>query len=153
MTYIPSVRCVVLKNHKNREAQYRIAHSMSPHFVRLRCSNWQAAVGMHHQLAIDHVKFMLGEDGHDPNDFDFVSFDYLEGYFIDHLFKGKQALDIWDKCDIIDIRHLGPEVPEDGDSDEAEDADHFPDSEFSKSKLGQLDQSDNKKEGYFTNDG
>jgi len=133
MTYIPSVRCVVLKNHKNREAQYRIAHSMSPHFVRLRCSNWQAAVGMHHQLAIDHVKFMLGEDGHDPNDFDFVSFDYLEGYFIDHLFKG-------------------PEVPEDGDSDEAEDADHFPDSEFSKSKLGQLDQSDNKKEGYFTND-
>ena len=57
------------------------------HFVKLRCTNWQVALGIHHQVAIDHVKFMIEEDGDDPKDFDYVSFDYHEGYFIEHLFS------------------------------------------------------------------
>ena len=44
------------------------------------------------------------------------------------------------------------ETPEDVDSDEAEDADHFPDSEVNKDQSDWPDQSDNKKEGYFAND-
>ena len=32
-------------------------------------------MGIHHQVAIDHVKFMIEEDGDNPNDFDYVSFD------------------------------------------------------------------------------
>jgi len=31
-----AARCVVLKNHKNRSAEYRIKHSLNPHFVKLR---------------------------------------------------------------------------------------------------------------------
>ena len=50
-----AAQCVVLKNHKNRTAEYRIKHSLSSHFVKLRCTNWQVALGIHHQVAIDHV--------------------------------------------------------------------------------------------------
>jgi hypothetical protein len=39
-----AARCVVLKNHKKRSADYRIKYSLSPHFVKLQCTNWQVAV-------------------------------------------------------------------------------------------------------------
>ena len=121
-----AARCVVLKNHKNRTAEYRIKHSLSPHFVKLRCTNWQVAMGIHHQFAIDHVKFMIEEDGDNPNDFDYVSFDYFEGHFIDHLFSCAQALAAWDKADLMDIIHLGPDSPDDDPEGNLE-ADQYPD--------------------------
>ena len=145
MSTIPTVRCVVLKNHKNRSAPYRLKHSKSPHFVRIRCTNWQVAMGMHHTLAIDHVKFILSEEGENPDEFDFLSFDYLEGFFIDHLFTSENAINIWNDCEILDIRHLGPEAPPDGDDDESDDADQFPDS-----KMDELDKDVKKAKGYFT---
>ena len=72
---------------------------------------------------------------------------------INHLFKSKQALDIWNTFGIIDIKPLGPAAPEDGDADEAEDADHFPDPKLSKDQTDRPDQRDNKQEVHFTNDG
>ena len=98
-----AARCVVLKNHKKRSAEYRIKYSMIPHFVKLRCTNWQVALGIHHQVAIDHVKFMIEEDGDDPKDFDYVSFDYHEGYFIEHMFSRPQILNDWGQG-LIEIR-------------------------------------------------
>ncbi len=83
-----AARCVVLKNHKNRSADYRIKHSLNPHFVKLRCTNWQVAMGIHHQVAIDHAKFMIEENGDDPKDFD-----KFKGYFIDHWFSTKAAFE------------------------------------------------------------
>ena len=98
-----AARCVVLKNHKKRSAEYRIKYSMILHFVKLRCTNWQVALGIHHQVAIDHVKFKIEEDGDDPKDFDYVSFDYHEGYFIEHLFSKPQILNGWGQG-LIEIR-------------------------------------------------
>ena len=121
-----AARCVVLKNHMKRSTDYRIKYSMRPHFVKIRCTNWQVAVGVHHQFAIDHVKFMIEEDEDNPNDFDYVSFDYYEGQFIDHLFSTKEALEIWDKADLMDIIHLGPDSPED-DTEGNFEADQYPD--------------------------
>ena len=65
-----AARCVVLKNHKNCSAEYKLKYSMLPHLVKLQCNIWQVALGMHHQVAIDHVKFMIEEDGDDQKDFD-----------------------------------------------------------------------------------
>ena len=69
---------------------------------------------------------MIEEDGDNPNDFDYVSFDYLEGYFINHLFFSAQSLEIWDKADLMDIIHLGPDSPEDDPEGNLE-ADQYPD--------------------------
>lgn len=126
-----AARCVVLKNHKNRGADFRLKHSMSPHFVKLRCTNWQVALGIHHQFAIDHVKFTIEEDGDDPNDFDYLSFDYLEGHFIDHLFTSARAVEIWKMTNLIDIRYLGP-YTEDEDPEDNIDADQFPEASIEK---------------------
>ena len=128
-----AARCVVLKNHKNRSAEYRIKYSLIPYFVKLRCTNWQVAVGVHHQFAIDHVKFLIEEDGDNPNDFDYVSFDYYEGKFIDHLFSTKEALEIWDKADLMDIIYLGPDFPDD-DPEENLEVDQYPDPKKGKAE-------------------
>lgn len=103
-----SIRCVVLKNHKNRGAEYRLKYSKSPHFVKVRCTKIQALNGVHHQYAIDNVRFMLSELGENPDDFDYLCFDYFEGLFLDHLFASPEALKIWEKADTNDIRHFGP---------------------------------------------
>ena len=103
-----TIRCVVLKNHKNRGAEYRVKFSKSPHFVKMRCTKFQVQKGIHHQFAIDNTKFAMSELGENPEDFDYVSFDYFEGLFIDHLFSSPSAVSIWNSGDTIDIRHLGP---------------------------------------------
>lgn len=103
-----TIRCVVLKNHKNRGVEYRQKFSKSPHFVKMRCTKLQSMNGIHHQYAIDNVKFALSESGENPDDFDFLSFDYFEGLFIDHLFTSQSAISIWDASDTNDIRYLGP---------------------------------------------
>ena len=69
---------------------------------------------------------MIAEDGDNPNDFDYVSFDYLEGYFIDHLFSSAQSLEIWDKADLMDKIPLGPDSPDDDPEGNLE-ADQYPD--------------------------
>ena len=102
-----TIRCVVLKNHKNRGADYRLKFSKSPHFVKLRCTKLQVINGIHHQYAIDNVKFMLSEMGENPDDFDFTCFDYFEGLFIDPLFTSPSAVKVWDAADTNDIRYLG----------------------------------------------
>ncbi|NDH06894.1 hypothetical protein EBX93_13410, partial [bacterium] len=106
-----TVRCVVIKNHKNRGAQYRAKYNLSPHLVKLRCTQWQVTIGEHHLWAIDLVKNHLEEQGLDPKDFDYVSFDYLEGYFINHLFTKPEILELWLEAKTLDIRHYGPFSP------------------------------------------
>ena len=66
------------------------------------------------------------EDEDNPKDFDYVSFDYYEGYFINHLFFSAQSLEIWDKADLMDIIHLGPDSPDDDPEGNLE-ADQYPD--------------------------
>lgn len=113
-----SIRCIVLINHKNRIITQRAIHSRSPYFVKMRATNWQVAAGAHHEYAINLVKIKLTNDGLDPKDFDFVSFDWFEGLFLDSLFSGKGKNDVllfWDKIPVFDIRELGPAPPfEDG---------------------------------------
>ena len=82
-----AVRYVILENHKNRSCEYGLKHSLNLYFVKIPCNNWQVALGIHDQVAIDHVKFMIKEDKGDLK-----YFNYLEGYFIDHLFSRFQTL-------------------------------------------------------------
>ena len=46
---------------------------------------------------------MIEEDGDDLKDFDYVSFDYHEGYFIEHMFSRPQILNGWGQG-LIEIR-------------------------------------------------
>ena len=46
----------------------------------------------------------LTRQGLDPEDFDFVSFDWAEGLFLDNLFSKPTELSILYKCKEIDIR-------------------------------------------------
>lgn len=98
-----AVRYVILENHKNRSCEYGLKHSLNLYFVKIPCNNWQVALGIHDQVAIDHVKFMIEEDGDDLKDFDYVSFDYHEGYFIEHMFSRPQILNGWGQG-LIEIR-------------------------------------------------
>jgi len=66
------------------------------------------------------------EDEDNPKDFDYVSFDYLEGYFIDHLFSSDQSLEIWVKADLVDKIYLGPDSPDDDPEGNLE-VDQYPD--------------------------
>ena len=100
------LRCIVLKNHKNRSHENRMKYSRSPSFIRIRATKLQVYMGDHHITAIDEVKKMLAKEGLDPNDFDLLSFDWSEGLFLDTLFSKPKALSIWHKCKEIDIRHL-----------------------------------------------
>ena len=75
---------------------------------------------------MDHVKFMMEEDEAGPKDFDYVSFDYLEGYFIDHSFSSAQSLEIWVKADLMDKIPLGPDSLDDDPEGNLE-ADQYPD--------------------------
>ena len=60
--------------------------------------------GEHYRTAIEEVKKTLTRQGLDPEDFDFVSFDWPEGLFLDNLFSKPTELSIWYKCKEIDIR-------------------------------------------------
>ena len=100
------LRCIVLKNHKNRSHENRMKYSRSPSVIRIRATKLQVFLGDHHITAIDEVKKMLTKEGLDPDDFDLVSFDWSEGLFLDTLFSKPKALSIWYKCKEIDIRHL-----------------------------------------------
>ena len=100
------LRCIVLKNHKNRSHENRMKYSRSPSFIRIRATKLQVFLGDHHITAIDEVKKMLTKEGLDPDDFDLVSFDWSEGLFLDTLFSKPKALSIWHKVKEIDIRHL-----------------------------------------------
>ena len=84
------------------------------------------ALGIRHQVAIDHVKFMIEENGDDQKDFDYLSFDYLEGNFIEQLFYSAQSIEIWAKADLIGITHLGPVSPDNYPEDNL-DADQYTD--------------------------
>lgn len=101
-----TVRCIVLKNHKDRRHENRMKYSRSPSFIRIRATKLQVYMGDHHITAINEVKKMLAKEGLDPNDFDLLSFDWSEGLFLDTLFSKPKALSIWHKVKEIDIRHL-----------------------------------------------
>ena len=109
-----TIRCIVLVNHKDRSIEQRAIHSRSPYFVKMRATNWQVAVGAHHKYAINQFKIMMTNDGLDPEDFDYVSFDWFEGVFLDSLFSGggnNEILLIWEKVPVFDIREFGPASP------------------------------------------
>lgn len=58
---------------------------------------------------------------------------YLEGYFIDHLFSSAITLAAWVKADLMDIKNLGPDSPDD-DPDENLETDQYPDPNKSKAE-------------------
>ena len=68
---------------------------------------------------------MIEEDGNDQKDFDYVSFYYLEGYFIEQLFYRAQSIEIWAKADFLDITRLGPVSSDNYPEDNLED-DQYP---------------------------
>ena len=109
------LRCIVLKNHKDRSHENRMKYSRSPSFIRIRATKLQVFLGDHHRTAIEEVKKMLIKQELDPDDFDFVSFDWSEGLFLDTLFSKPKALSIWYKCKEIDIRHLSDTSYNEGD--------------------------------------
>ena len=118
-----SVRCVVLKNHKDRSETVRNEYSKIPHFVKMSCSKFQVALGKHHEYAIDRTKAQLTEKGLNPDDFDFLSFDYVEGYFMRDMFEGSNFVKIWRNAELFNIKPLGPFSPWFSDGEEA---DQFP---------------------------
>ena len=118
-----SVRCVVLKNHKDRSETVRNEYSKIPHFVKLSCTKFQVSLGKHHECAISRVKEQLTEKGLNPSDFDFLSFDYVEGYFMNSMFESSNFVKIWRKAELLDIKPIGPVSPWLSDGEEA---DQFP---------------------------
>ena len=62
---------------------------------------------------------MLSDFGENPDNFDFICFDFYDGMFIDHLFTREDIKKIWSSVNASDITHLGP-VSENPDLNEIE---------------------------------
>lgn len=101
-----TVRCVVLKNHKNRSFQNN-DYSKGVTFIRLRATTMQVYAGEHHLRAIEEVKKIMAGNNLDPADFDFLSFDWLNGPFLNRFFNAPKFLELWLDTMVVDIRHLG----------------------------------------------
>lgn len=101
-----TVRCVILKNHKNRDFRNN-EYSKGVTFIKLRATIMQVYAGEHHLRAIEEVKKIMAGEGLDPADFDFLSFDWLNGPFFNRFFNAPKFLELWLDTKVLDIRHLG----------------------------------------------